>query len=162
MNKVTDHTKVWVYQSNRPFSDKEIITLSEKLKAFTDSWTAHGSQLNAWAEILYNHFIVLFVNEDVANASGCSIDSSIKFLKEIETEFDITLFNRLLIAYKDQSGNIKIVNQKGLNELVQKGIITDEAIVFNNAISTGKSFISEWEVPLKNSWLKKLLLSEVK
>src|SRR4051794_33207059 len=93
-------SRVWVYQSDREFTASEVAEIQQKLTAFTNQWQAHGQQLQSKAEVLYNFFIVFTVDESSANVTGCSIDSSVKILKEIERTYHVDLFNRFNMAYK--------------------------------------------------------------
>ena len=88
MNNFSPQSKVWVYQSNREFNTAETEEIKKIGLLFTRDWTAHGSQLNASLDILYNRFIVLMVDENDASASGCSIDKSLAFIKNIEQQFN--------------------------------------------------------------------------
>lgn len=71
-----DESKIWIYQSNRKFSDEEMAEIETDLKAFVENWAAHGTSLEASYQLKYNRFIILAVNQEVQNATGCSIDSS--------------------------------------------------------------------------------------
>ena len=51
--------------------------------------------------VIFNRFLVVFVDEKIAQASGCSIDKSVHFVKQLEDEFHINFFDRTLIAYKE-------------------------------------------------------------
>ncbi|RZK42485.1 MAG: ABC transporter ATPase [Pedobacter sp.] len=144
-------SKVWIYQSNRAFSNEEAAAIQQKLDAFTEQWKAHGHQLKAKAEIPYNFFIVLIVDQDIANTTGCSIDSSVRLIKEIESEYQVDLFDRFNIAYK--IGDTVHVNSKeDFETLVTIKKITAETIVFNNLVQTLAEYESKWEVPLSESW----------
>jgi hypothetical protein len=46
---------------------------------------------------LYNQLIVLSVDDSSLGASGCSIDSSVKFIKELGTELKVDFFNRMYV-----------------------------------------------------------------
>ncbi|MGN6639512.1 MAG: ABC transporter ATPase, partial [Mucilaginibacter sp.] len=94
----SEHSRVWIYQSNRELTDNETSRLLDLLNKFAAEWTAHNHQLKAKAEIRYNRFIVLIVDESQAGASGCSIDKSVNFLKGLEQEFGISLFDRFNFA----------------------------------------------------------------
>ena len=37
-----DNSRVWIYQSDREFTAQEIDFISDKAKAFIESWTRHG------------------------------------------------------------------------------------------------------------------------
>lgn len=144
-------SKVWIYQCNRPFMRTEITSIQQKLDAFTEQWKAHGHPLKAKAEILYSFFIVLTVDQDIANATGCSIDSSVRVIKEIENEYGVDLFDRFNMAYK--IGDEVFVNTKeDFETLITIKKITPETIVFNNLVQTLEEFEAKWEVPLAQSW----------
>ena len=63
-------SKVWIYQSNRAFSNAEVTAIQQKLDDFTAQWQAHGQQLKAKAEIIYQFFIVFTVDEASAGVTG--------------------------------------------------------------------------------------------
>src|SRR5476649_1492029 len=97
----SENSRVWVYQSNRELSAAESSQIQQELNNFTTGWTAHNNQLKAKAEVRYNRFLILIVDESQAGASGCSIDKSVHFMKELEQQFNINLFDRFNLAYRD-------------------------------------------------------------
>jgi hypothetical protein len=144
-------SRVWIYQADRTLSIKEIEELNLILNSFVESWTAHNQQLKAAFEIKYNRFIVLIVDETQAGASGCSIDKSIHLMKDLEMKFQINLFDRFNIAYKDNHV-VHSTNRTGFEELINKGVINQNTIVFNNLVSTYQDYLENWETTFKNSW----------
>lgn len=148
---ISENSRVWIYQADRTLTAEEVLKSQEKLDAFTGQWLAHGHQLLALAEIRYDQFIILSVDEQQAGATGCSIDKSVKLMLELEIEFKINLFDRFIIAYRDGE-EIKTCNRSEFEERLRTGEITAETIVFNNLISTRKVLETNWEVPMKNSW----------
>ena len=144
-------SKVWVYQANRELSEIETAQLQPQLDQFASSWTAHNQQLKAVAQIVYNRFIVLVVDESQADASGCSIDKSVRFMQDVEQEFGINLFDRFNTAYL-KGDKIQSATREELEELLRTGKITGETIVFNNLINNLQDFETKWQVALKNSW----------
>ena len=80
---ISEESRVWIYQSNRTLSPLEIIEIEDKIKDFLISWTAHGSDLQASFLIKYNRFIVISLNESFNIATGCSIDSSVRFIQDL-------------------------------------------------------------------------------
>ena len=42
-----EEAKVWIYQSNRKFSDEEIQDIERDLTSFLEDWSAHGHSLEA-------------------------------------------------------------------------------------------------------------------
>ena len=144
-------SRVWVYQSDRKFTSTEESEILNKLAAFTNQWKAHGNELLAKAEIRYGFFIILTVDESQAGVTGCSIDSSVRFIKEIEQEYHVELFNRFNIAYK-VNGEVVVNSKEDFETLVNIKQVTPETIVFNNMVQNLAELESKWEVPFQNSW----------
>jgi hypothetical protein len=147
----SEHSRVWIYQSDKELTDKQASELLEILNEFTAEWTAHNHQLKAKAEIRYNRFIILVVDESQAGASGCSIDKSVNFLKRIEQEFCINLFDRFNFAYRDGERVLSAPRHQ-FEELLKEGKIGNNTIVFNNLIHNLGDLATKWEVPFKDSW----------
>ncbi|MCX2574667.1 ABC transporter ATPase [Pedobacter sandarakinus] len=144
-------SRVWIYQSDRKFNPNEEVEIISKLSAFTNQWKAHGNDLMAKAEIRYGYFIILTVDESLAGVTGCSIDSSVKIIKEIEQTYHVDLFNRFNMAYK-VDGEVKVQSKEDFETLLDIKQITIETIVFNNMVQTLEELNTKWEVPLKDSW----------
>ncbi len=136
----SERAKAWVYQSDRKFSDTEVEWINDQLPLFTSTWKAHGSQLNAAGSVVKNHFVCLAVEEDEASASGCSIDSSVRFIKSLEKELNCSFFNRLKMLI-EENGELKYVAFSSLNEITP-------SFVFNNSIQTVGELRKKWRVPL--------------
>jgi hypothetical protein len=147
----SEHSRVWIYQSNRELTDNETSRLLDLLNKFAAEWTAHNHQLKAKAEIRYNRFIVLIVDESQAGASGCSIDKSVNFLKGLEQEFGISLFDRFNFAYREGEKVLSAPRHE-FEELLRSGKINNNTIVFNNLVHELHQLDTNWEVPFKNSW----------
>jgi hypothetical protein len=156
----SENSKVWIYQSGRELNAAETANITQVLNDFTTSWTAHNNQLKAKAEVRYNRFIILVVDETQAGASGCSIDKSVNLMKDLEKEFNINLFDRFNMAYRD-GDTIKSVGRFEFEDLIRQGKVDTETIVFNNLVPTLKDLQTKWEVPFKNSWHKQVFGSLV-
>ena len=148
--------RVWVYQSNTILSEIQVASIIQKGKDFIEHWAAHGAALNASFDILYKRFIVIAVDEKQAQASGCSIDKSVAFIKLIEQEFNLQLLDRMQVAYR-KGGEIEACSLKEFEKLANNGAVNAATIVFNNMITTKAGFDSDWEVPLKGSWQSRVL-----
>ncbi len=149
----SSQSRVWVYQADRPLSENEAAQMQAMLDRFCAEWTAHNHQLKAKAEIRYQHFIVLMVDESQANATGCSIDKSVHFLQAIEEKFQVKLFDRMLFAYKEDD-KVEVVSREQFEDLIRRGAIHAQSTVFNNLVTTKEELDGNWEVPLEKSWHK--------
>ena len=147
----SENSRVWVYQSDRKLTDIEVQQIKILLDNFTTGWTAHNNHLKAKAEIRYNRFLILMVDERQAGASGCSIDKSVNFMKQIGEEFNINLLDRFNLAYRDGDDVLSAPRQP-FEEMVKQGSINTDTIVFNNMVQNLKELQTKWEVPFKESW----------
>tara|TARA_Y100000739_G_scaffold44368_1_gene33999 strand:- start:44 stop:529 length:486 start_codon:yes stop_codon:yes gene_type:complete len=151
LNKLPDSSRVWVYQSNRRFSDPELFDIEKQLIEFNSKWEAHGKKLKSAIELYYNQFIVIFVDESYQEATGCSIDKSVALMKKIEIEFGVEMLDRMNLAYKigDSVNNIKIGD---FQVKARSGEFDTNMVVFNNLVKNKGEFLTNWETTVKNSW----------
>ncbi|HVW15866.1 MAG TPA: hypothetical protein VHB54_18695 [Mucilaginibacter sp.] len=147
----SEQSRVWVYQSDRELTNQETAEIQNTLDRFAAEWTAHNHQLKAKAEVRYNRFLVLIVDESQAGASGCSIDKSVNFLKRMEQEYGINLFDRFNLAYRDGEKVLSAPRHE-FEELLKSGKIGNNTIVFNNLVPTLADLETKWEVPFRESW----------
>ena len=151
-----DDSRIWIYQSNRKFSEEEVATISEKTKGFLTQWTAHGANLEAGFEIKYNRFIVFGLNQANASASGCSIDASVHFIQELEKEFDLDLMDKMNVTFY----NGDFIAHKTLTDfrkMAKNRSVSKNTVVFNNLVNTKAEYIENWEVPASESWHNRFL-----
>nr|WP_121269224.1 ABC transporter ATPase [Pedobacter schmidteae] len=148
-------SKVWIYQSNRAFTDAEVPAIQQKLDDFTSQWKAHGHQLKAQAQILHQFFIVFIVDEAAAGVTGCSIDASVRVIKDIEQAHNVDLFDRFNIAYRIDD-KVIVTNKEDFETLVNIKTVGPKTIVFNNLVQNLQEFESKWEIPFEQSWHSKV------
>jgi hypothetical protein len=152
-------SRVWIYLSSREFTPAEINELHDLVSDFCFKWTAHGNDLHAKGEVLFSRFIMLMVDENLAGASGCSIDKSIHFIQTLEKKYNIQLFNRMLAAIK-VGEEVKVVNASQIKEQLITGILNENTSVFNTLIETKEELDHQFIIPLKESWMAKYLQPE--
>src|ERR1043165_8697790 len=92
--------RIWIYQANRKLSEQEISSISDRAKEFLENWTAHDNALRASFQLLYGYFLIIMIDKNYEQASGCSIDKSFHFVQKLEKDFNLTLLDRMLFAYK--------------------------------------------------------------
>jgi hypothetical protein len=146
-----EQNRIWIYQMDRVVTSEESQTILEKCQGFCDGWNAHGTSLDAKVFVKHNTFIILSVNEKEALASGCSIDSSVQFLRELATEHSLELFDRLTIAFL-LNDNIQFIPSKSLNEAYEKGMVNESSLAFNNTILAENELDTNWLIPLSDHW----------
>jgi hypothetical protein len=147
----SQHSRVWIYQADKKLTDEVVQQIQQELDKFTTGWTAHNNQLKAKGEVRYNRFLILIVDESQAGASGCSIDKSVHFMQNIEQHFNINLFDRFNLAYRDGE-EILSLPRHAFEDMLKRGKINTETIVYNNMVQNLTELETKWEVPFKNSW----------
>ena len=147
--------KVWIYVLSRELNPQEIEQLSFNCKNFVDSWTAHEQKLNAFFEIYKSRLLIFRVDESAYNASGCSIDKLLRFVKDQEKQFNLELLNRLLVVF-DVNGALLITHSSKIRELLATKVINGDTLVYDTAIYSSE-YLKDWKKPLKNTWLSKYL-----
>ncbi len=148
---LTEESKIWIYQSNRKFSDEEIAEIDTELKAFIEKWAAHGTSLEASYELRYNRFIVLAVNQENQIATGCSIDASVQFIQNLEKKFEVDLLDKMNVTFKlgEHVAHKTLIEFK---KMAKEKAVSENTIVFNNLINTVGEYQDFWEVPAMDSW----------
>jgi len=146
--------RVWIYQANRLFSLSEAIEIEDLLAQFTAQWHTHGTPVKGYANMFFGRFIVLMADETDAGVSGCSTDSSVRLIKQIESHFSVTLFDRQLLAFLIKDA-IQLLPLSQLQYAVNNQFITADTIYFNNLVQTKEELENNWMIPVKDSWLAK-------
>lgn len=143
---------MWIYQSDSTFTEQQQIEIDDLLNQFTDSWTSHGAKVKGFGKLFFNQFIILIADETASGVSGCSTDSSVRLIKEIENRYNADLFNRQNLAFFNGENIIQISLSK-LNEAVSNKQVNHETYYFNNVVLSKKELEEKWIITLKNSWL---------
>jgi len=151
-----DDSRVWIYQTNRKFTEEEVTEIETKTASFLKEWTAHGSDLQAGFEIKHNRFVVIGLNQSIATASGCSIDASVRFIQTLEKEYNVDLMDKMNVTF--YSGDY--IAHKPLSDfrkMAKSKSVSKNTIVFNNLVNTKEEYLENWEVPAKESWHNRFL-----
>jgi len=144
-------SKIWIYQSNRKFSDDEFSEIENDLISFLENWEAHSVGLECSYQLKYNRFIIIAVNQDVQAATGCSIDTSVRFIQNLEQKYKVDLLDKMNVTFK----NGEHIAHKSLidfKKMAKEKAVTANTIVFNNLVNTIEEFNESWEVPAMDSW----------
>ncbi len=155
-DKMPSDSRVWIYQSSRPFSEVECRALEDALQKFLVQWVSHGAHLPAWAGVLHRRFIVLMVDQREAGPSGCSIDASVRFLKELEARLGVELFDRMQFAWLEGE-EVHTAPKEVFAEKYARGELQDHTPVFDNLVETKAQLENDWLKPLEESWHRRFV-----
>ena len=147
-------SRVWMYQASRRFSLTEALQVEDLLEKFSNNWQSHGTPVKGYGNLFFGQFIVLMADESASGVSGCSTDSSVRLIKEIELLFKVGLFDRQSLAFiiKD---NIQLLPLPQLQYAIDNHFIGPDTIYFNNLVQTKQELENNWMIPVKDSWLNK-------
>lgn len=144
--------RIWIYQANRPLASEEIIPVLPALAQFAEEWTSHGRTLLASAEFLHRQFLVLGLDESVAGASGCSIDASVRFVRELENRLGVELLEKSRLAFLND-GEVWLLENRNLRAAVADGRLTADTFYFDNTLLTKDELEAKWPAPAGQTWL---------
>lgn len=149
-------SRVWIYQCNRRLSLSEVLESETMIDNFIESWNSHGAPVKGFGSVFFGQFIVLMADESATNVGGCSTDSSVRLIKEIEKQFQVQLFERTMLAFvvKDK---IELLPLSQTRYAFENGFIDSETLYFNNLVLNKKEMENYWIIPVKDSWLAKKL-----
>jgi len=150
-SELPDNARIWIYQSNRNFTDAELSEIETDLSEFLREWTAHGADLRAGYELRYKRFIVIGLDQRMAGASGCSIDASVHFVQQLEQRYGVELLDRMNVSFK-QGEYITYKPLKDFKRMAKDRAVNAHTIVFNNLVATKGEYLEHWEVPAAESW----------
>jgi hypothetical protein len=147
-------SRVWIYQGSRLFVNGEVQQVTGLLQHFSNNWQSHGTPVKGFGGLLFNQFIVLMADETATGVSGCSTDSSVRLMKELEQRFNVQLFDRQALAFLINDA-IQLVPLSQVQSALDTGLISAHTIYFNNLVQTKEELMNQWMIPLKESWLSK-------
>lgn len=150
---ISESSRVWVYQADRPFQEKELVTLQNELKSFCEGWNVHGNGILTSFNIIENQLIVLAADESKSSTSGCSIDSSVRTLLKLENILQINLTDRGKVTFKNAE-KTQVEPALGIKSKVIEGQIERNTLVVNPLIQTKADLQNLW-IPASKSWLNK-------
>ena len=154
--EMPEDSRIWIYQADRDFSKSEIEEIYVKCQNFLTQWSAHGSGLKSSCKVFYNRFLVICVDEKQAQASGCSIDASVNFVKVLGNSIKVDLFERTKIAFlNEERDSVIIESLSDIKNNITSNNIESQTLTFNNLIQRKSELNSKWIIPVAESWMKK-------
>lgn len=144
-NKLPDNSRIWIYQTNKVISVTEKNQIEEIISQGIEKWNAHGELLNGAFCFKEDYFLVIGVNQSINMPSGCSIDASTHWIKQIKASLGIDYFDRSLIYKSDEI--IKFGNLFMAKKMVESGEIKPNTLVYNTQINSKEDLENRFLVP---------------
>ncbi|MDX5437440.1 MAG: hypothetical protein LPK03_09620 [Pontibacter sp.] len=153
-SELPPQARLWIYQASRPLTEAEQAEIKPVLERFATEWSSHGKGLQASAALLYDRFLVLANNEEATAASGCSIDASVRFVRELEQRLNVSFFDRTQLAFLKE-GQVELVSMPQLKSSVAAGEIDKNTLYFDTLITNYGELQQAWPRPAGDSWLSR-------
>lgn len=149
-------SRVWIYQCNRLLNLSEALFVEDELKVFIQNWKSHGAPVKGYANLFFGQFLVIIADESSISVGGCSTDSSVRIIKEMESKLNVSFFDRQLLAFI-VNDKVQILPLSQIQYGVDNGFIKPDTIYFNNLTATLDNFEKNWMIAVKESWLMQRL-----
>jgi hypothetical protein len=151
-NELPDIARLWIFNTDRDPSPEQIMMIHAGMERFLQQWTAHSADVTAGYELRYDRFILVGVDEAVTAPSGCSIDTLVNFLKELQKLVGLQIVDAPDVCFRDELG-VKCVTRARFDELAQKSEVTAATTVFDNTLSRlGDLRSGNWERQARDAW----------
>ncbi|MBW3467640.1 hypothetical protein EGN73_07405 [Arthrospiribacter ruber] len=147
--------RIWVYQSERKFTATEKAWIEDRLRQFCVNWNTHGAMMPTSFTIKFDQVIILSVDESQLGASGCSIDSSVRTLREIEQKLGVNLLDQGKVGFLEEGDSLIVNSVFKVKESVQNGILNQDTLVLNPMVREKKDLKDNWLMSAKDTWLNK-------
>jgi hypothetical protein len=154
--KLSPQSRIWIYQANRKLNSIEEKTIATSLEDFCGKWNAHGEPLKSSFSIEKNQFVIMAVDEDFHNPSGCSIDSSVGIMRQIQAATGVELLDRSKVPFYID-GNIELIPLSELKSSFTSSRLQASTVTFNTMAATKAEMEEKWEIPAEKSWMAKYL-----
>lgn len=149
-----DDSRVWIYQSSRLFFISEALEMETMLHDFASNWKSHGDDVKGYANLFFGQFIVIMADETATGVSGCSTDSSVRLIKDIEQKFKVNMFDRQQLAFLVKE-KVERIPLSQVSYALENGLITGDTLYFDNTVLTKKDLLEKWIAPVRETWLGK-------
>lgn len=147
-----DHGRLWVFPSSRPLTEEEMSRLLVEVDTFLDGWAAHGVPLTSGREMRADTFLLVGVDEDASEPSGCSIDALVNRLSALGDELGIRLVDHAPVWYRD-ADEVRAASRGEFRTLALEGTVDDATVVFDTALTRLSELrATGLERPARDSW----------
>lgn len=147
-----DHGRVWVFPADRTLEADEAERLLQEVDDFLDGWAAHGAPLRSGRALREGTFLLVGVDEDASQPSGCSIDALVNRLEALGADLGVTLVEHAPVWYRDGE-EIRVVSRPAFRALAGSGDVDSATPVFDTTL-TRLAVLREGglERPARESW----------
>lgn len=148
-DSLPDSSRVWIYQTNRPLTTDETSFITHFLQDAVNNWAAHGDALKASFEIQHNRFVILAADETYHQTSGCSLDTSSRWFKELSQQLNVDFFDRTQL-YLTENEKLNGFSPLQIKKEVESGSLQATSLVFTHQVANLGFLRKNWPTPANN------------
>ena len=148
-----DSSRVWFYQTNKKLTESESEVAIDFLTRSIDSWVTHGMPMKGSFNLLHGRVLLIAADVDFQSPSGCSIDSSTRWLKDLGASLNVDFFDRSVGYFEDNE--LQFFSFFDSKKKVQSGVLKPESQVLNHQIGTMADVKNKFTVAATESFLKR-------
>jgi hypothetical protein len=148
------NSRIWIYQAPEILKKVHLDYINTFLANSIESWDSHGAPIKGSFKIFYDRILIIAADQSYNAPSGCSIDASGRWLKEINNAIGIDFFDRSL-PYFDENHTLKYVPILEIKKYVTAGLILPDTYILNNQIQELNLLLNNWKIKAKESFLKR-------
>lgn len=152
----SEEARCWIFGSSSPLSGEDP-RLRDRLDRFFSQWQSHGDAVAGRWRVLEKRFLVVQRDPEGAEVSGCSIDSMVGQVKELERELGTRLLDSSRIFFRAADGSVRAASRPEFKALAAAGEIGPDTEVFDTTVTRLADLIpGTFSKPLRDSWHARL------
>lgn len=148
---LNDKAKVWIYIADRNLNQEEVTAINRSGADFASQWLSHGREVKGEIAIIFDRVLIVAASEEAFQVSGCSIDKTVGWVRELGSKYQINFFDRFFTCVL--KGNaVEGFNKEAFRAAVQKGYLNKDTLVFHSLAANLGELRRQPFLPLADSW----------
>lgn len=142
LSQFPETARIWVFTADKVVEETSREATMEPIMRFLEQWATHGKALTATAEWVNSWQLVIALDESKTGASGCSIDTLTRFMRELGEHLHVNWFDRMKILVRNNEEDLLIAFSDLANY--------PEAYVYDSLVQT-LGELNNWPVKVSES-----------
>ena len=154
-SNLENQSKIWIFQTINPLSYEEEDYINKEIDLFLYKWKSHGNNLKANYLIFKSYFIIISVDNNFFNASGCSLDKLFNKIKILCSNLNRSFFEREYIFFENDDEKINFLKLNYFKKKLNNKNISPK-IIYDNSIHILKDLNKSWRMNIFE-WKEKFI-----
>ena len=154
-SNLENQSKIWIFQTINPLSYEEENYINKEIDLFLFKWKSHGNNLKANYLIFKSYFIIISVDNNFFNASGCSLDKLFNKIQLLGSNLNRSFFEREYIFFENDDEKINFLKLNDFKKKLNNKNISPK-IIYDNSIHILKDLNKGWRMNILE-WKEKFI-----